>query len=47
MMFRPIMKPLYINQIGNYPVADNYRMEGWYSATAVLNGISSMLAVPV
>lgn len=46
MMFRPIMKSSYINQIGQYSMADIYHMERWYTATAVLNSISSVLAVP-
>lgn len=46
MMFRPIMKGSYINQIGEYSMADIYRMQRWHTATDILSGIASVLAVP-
>lgn len=46
MMFRPIMKPTYINQTGHYSVADVRRMQRWNTAAKILDGIASVLAIP-
>ncbi|KAK2757364.1 hypothetical protein FQN54_004878 [Arachnomyces sp. PD_36] len=47
MMFRPMMKRSYINQIGEYSLADIYRMQHWHNAVNILDGIASVLAIPV
>lgn len=47
MMFRPMLKRSYINQIGEYSLTDIYRMQHWHNATNILNGIASVLAIPV
>ncbi|PLN80726.1 hypothetical protein BDW42DRAFT_201068 [Aspergillus taichungensis] len=47
MMFRPIMKPSYINQVGKYSVTDIYVMQRWNTATDILHNIASVLAVPI
>lgn len=47
MMFRPIAKPSYINQIGKYSETDARHMERWHTAIDILNGIATVLAVPV
>jgi hypothetical protein len=46
LMFRPISKPSYINQAGNYSAADIEDMERWYSAVDILNKIAATVAVP-
>ena len=47
MMFRPIMKPSYINQVGKYSVRDIWYMEWWLIATKIIDGVASVLAVPI
>lgn len=46
MMFRPIMKPSYINQRGEYSVRDIWNMDRWRVATDIIDGIASVIAVP-
>ncbi|KAL3463478.1 hypothetical protein BJX64DRAFT_116180 [Aspergillus heterothallicus] len=46
MMFRPIMKPAYVNQVGKYSPRDIWHMERWRTAVNILNGVASVLAVP-
>lgn len=47
MMFRPIMKPSYINQVGKYSLRDIWHMERWLTATKIMDGVASVLAIPV
>ncbi|KAI9376260.1 hypothetical protein BJX61DRAFT_530962 [Aspergillus egyptiacus] len=46
MMFRPVMKPSYINQRGEYSVRDIWNMDRWRVATHIIDGIASVIAVP-
>lgn len=47
LMFRPIFLPAYINQWGEYSMADMHTMENWRMAVDILNRIAATLGLPV